>query len=637
MEHFIIGTAGHIDHGKTSLIKALTNIDCDTHPEEKKRGITINLGFAYIKRDDGDYTAFVDVPGHHKFISNMVAGAAGIDFVMLVVAADDGIMPQTKEHLKICSLLGIKSGIVVINKCDSVDSDGVELCTEEVKEFVEGTFLEDKPIFTVSALTGMGIDELRDYLLKGDYIVNRRPDKDFFRMSVDRMFNVSGFGVIVTGTVAQNSISVGDSISLVPGDLSCKVRGIQRHSSQVETTYQGTRVAIDLTGVKKEDIEFGSILCDIAPPAITRFDAMLTMMDDVEISENKFDAIMLCGTAKISVKVKIIEYFDDGEGVKATAQIDLNREWYMAYGDNFILRNSSSDHTIAGGEVIDPLSLNHKKMSETLKSKLRLLGLSPINYIENKVVESIEILNIESFIPVLQMKRENIETLLSASENIKLFAGGKLLIKRKIEEFSELIIKGFTKYSKTNPLSVIGVTRRKLLDFAGDYTLYKNQKSNDEAASIILDMMEREGIMARNGNNWRLPGMRLEISDTEKSNIQKIESIIASYGYSPFELDDINGEGYSLGIDSRSCKYIITYLLELKRIVRVNEMFFFGEKFSEARSKVIAYLKEHSKEGIKAAEYRDLLGVNRKIAVAHLEAFDKEKTLIRKNDVRYLP
>ncbi len=634
MRQFIIGTAGHIDHGKTSLVKALTNIDCDTHPEEKRRGITINLGFAYIKRADGDYMAFVDVPGHHKFISNMVAGASGIDFVMLVVAANDGIMPQTREHLKICSLLGIKSGIVVINKCDTVDADDIELCTEEVEEHIKGTFLEGKPIFKVSALSGEGIGELRNYLLSDNYSVTKREERSFFRMSVDRTFNVSGFGVVVTGTVAQHQIAVGDTVTLMPKAIKGKVRGIQRHTEQITSVGQGSRVAIDLTGLKLEDVTMGDILCEVAPTSTCRLDAALTYMDNSSAElPSKFDAIMLIGTAKLSVKVKILGRLNEQGEHEAAAQIDLPREWLFAVGDHFILRNSSSDHTIAGGVVIDPLSLNHRKINPQLLGRLSALATSTLGYIESKVLESVTVTPISLFRGTLQLSEPVLREIVATSNVITLFDNGGLISTAKVEEFTKLLLAGFEKYVKTNPLSVIGVQRKQLLDFVKGYIVLHDPKSNDEAISLILDSIERNGTLLRNGNNWRLPNMRAEISDRERRNIEKIEQIIEGYQFTPFDINTLFDSAESVGIAQRDCKHIFTYLNELKRVSKVGNEYLSASKLNSARKQLLEYL-DSNPEGIKTAEYRDLVGVNRKVAVILLEHFDSEKIVYRDGEVR---
>lgn len=636
MEHFIIGTAGHIDHGKTSLIKALTNIDCDTHPEEKKRGITINLGFAYLKKEDGDYLAFVDVPGHHRFIANMVAGATGIDFVMLVVAADDGVMPQTREHLKICSLLGIKNGVVVISKCDAVESDYLELCREEIEGFVNGTFLENKPIFEVSSLTGIGIDSLRDYLIEGDYLLAKKVKKDFFRMSVDRIFNVSGFGAVATGTVAHGEVSVGDNVLILPSEIEAKVRGIQRHTQQIESADVGTRVAIDLAGVKRESIDFGDILCSVAPPETVCVDVKLVMMDGHDTGVRKFDAIMLCGTRKLSVKVKIIDYFIQQNNLCATAQIDMLQRWYMSVGDYFIIRNSSYDSTVAGGYVVDPYPLIHKNITAELQVKLKAMCDNTIGYLVCKVEESIIPLSVDFFVPILQLRREKIIEMVSSSEHICIVGGAVLMSTDKLKEFSRLVTDNFSKFTKRNPLSAIGVSRKKLLELVSDFRFSKIAETHDNYVSLALDYLESRGEIVRKENQWSLPGARTEISEKESSDIRKIEAIIENYGYAPIDMDDLFREAKSAQVDDLNCRYIVTYLSDLKLIIRINEMIFGNKKLCEARRMLVDYLKAHSEEGIKAAQYRDLIGANRKIAVILLEIFDKERIVYRKDDVRYL-
>lgn len=636
MKHFIVGTAGHIDHGKTSLIKALTNIDCDTHPEEKKRGITINLGFAYIKKSDGEYMAFVDVPGHHRFVANMIAGASGIDFVMLVVAANDGVMPQTKEHLMICSLLGIKNGIVVINKCDAVAEDDIELCRDEIADFVCGTFLENKPIFEVSSLTGKGIDTLRNYLIEGNYDLNLRPQHDFFRMGVDRVFNVAGFGAVVTGTVSAGEVKIGDNVTLLPSGMVAKVRGIQRHTEQIESSGQGTRVAIDLAGVKRENIDFGDVLCAVPMSKTDIIDVKMMMIDSLDEDIRKFDAVMLCGTAKLSVKVKLLDSFTEGNHNYAMAQIYLSKEWYFSVNDYFILRNSSFDTTISGGYITDPLPLNHKNITDTLKIKLHTVCDDTLSYISEKVGESVNLLTVEYFVPVLQLSAEHIKELLTTSKEITSMDDGTLLPTVKIKEFKNVLIAGFEKFTKRNPLSAIGISRKKMLEFVGEFSFLHTAQSNERAVSLVLDSMERDGEMVRRGNQWSLPGARTEISERERINIKKIEDIVASYEYSPIDMDAVFLEAKRDGVDDASCRYIVTYLTDLNKIMRIDGMAFCNERLSDARSRLIEYLKVHPEDGIKAAEYRDLIGTNRKNAVILLEIFDKEKIVYRKEDVRFL-
>ena len=257
----ILGTAGHIDHGKTSLVRALTGIDCDRLEEEKRRGITIELGFAWVPMPGGERLGIVDVPGHERFVKNMVAGAAGVDFVMLVIAADEGVMPQTREHLEICSLLGIRHGFVALTKVDMVDADWLELAQEDVRTFLQGTFLEGAPIFPVSSSTGQGIPALREHILACASSLPPRHGSDIFRLPVDRVFTLKGHGTVITGTVISGAVSEGDELCFMPGALPTRARSLQRHGSSVEMVRAGERCAVNVQGLEVTDIHRGNTLC----------------------------------------------------------------------------------------------------------------------------------------------------------------------------------------------------------------------------------------------------------------------------------------------------------------------------------------------------------------------------------------
>lgn len=638
MQHFIIGTAGHIDHGKTSLLKAITDINCDTHPEEKKRGITINLGFAYLKTPDDKFLAFIDVPGHHKFISNMISGASGIDFVMLIVAADDGVMPQTIEHLKICSLLGIKNGIVVINKKDLADEEQLELVQEEISEFVEGTFLEDKPVFAVSAQTKEGIPELKDYLLKQDYELALREKQDYFRMYVDRVFNVEGFGAVTTGTVLAESVAVNDSLNILPANKEVRVRQIQRHGETVELAPQGTRVAINLTGVKKRDVNLGDILTKFPLPQSDKIDVKISLLEDAGEISDRFDAILLIGTNKMSVKVKILGADPEKEG-EVFAQIYFGHEWYFVKGDHFILRNSSSNMTIGGGEVIDPLPLNHKKKSEKLLSSLIYIAASKLSYMEKKTKENVSFTDLEYFEKTLQLKEEKILDIIAQSEEITVLKsklGNSFVVDKKVYvKFRDEFIKQLTKYHKTNPLSIHGVSKKKIADFIKDIKPYRDPASNEQYLNIVMDSLEDEGKIERYQNNWKLAGQRTSLNENEKAQIASIEGLMKDVGLSNIDLEDLEWEAKQEGIDQRTFKYIVKYLTETNRIVRLGGICYYAKTLNSARTQLVDHLKTNP-DGITVATFRDILGANRKITLQMFEIFEGEKIVYRDGDLRKL-
>ena len=379
MKHVIIGTAGHVDHGKTLLVKALTGIDTDRLVEEKKRGITIELGFAHLDFDDGTQAGIVDVPGHEKFTKHRRAGAGGLGRGSLVVADDEGFMPQTVEPLGILSLLGIQDGLVVITKCDMAAPEWVEMVKEDVRTHVEGTFLEGKPVFTVSAYTGQGIPELRQALKE---LVQKAAEKNMrtpFRLPIDRVFSVDGFGTVVTGTLIEGSVSNGDMAEILPGGVQARVRNLQVHDRDVETAYAGQRVAINLAGVKKADLGRGDV---IARPGSVRTSLMLdarlqnlknsqrTILSGSQVHLYHGSAVRLC-------KVVLLDRDALQPGESCYAQLRLTEEIAAKRGDRFVIRFYSPLETIGGGVVLDDLPRRHKRGDQAVLEALAIRESGP--------------------------------------------------------------------------------------------------------------------------------------------------------------------------------------------------------------------------------------------------------------------
>ena len=356
MKHVIIGTAGHVDHGKTALVKALTGVDTDRLEEEKRRGLTIEPGFARLDFADGTFAGVVDVPGHEKFIKNMLAGAGGIDLAMLVVAADEGFMPQTVEHLDILSLLGVRSGLVALTKCDLVDEEGLALAREEITARVKGTFLEGKPVMEVSAVTGQGVDALRDALYALVQGTREKNPRIPFRLPVDRVFSVDGFGTVATGTLIEGVLRSGDEIELAPGGAHSRVRGLQVHGESVDTAYAGQRVAVNLAGWKKTDISRGDVL--IRPESIRAsrlIDARLSCLKDSARTIKNGSRVHFChGTAVQLTTVVLLDHDTLAPGKSGFAQLRLSEEAAVKKGDCFVVRFYSPLETIGGGVILDP-------------------------------------------------------------------------------------------------------------------------------------------------------------------------------------------------------------------------------------------------------------------------------------------
>ena len=375
MKQVILGTAGHIDHGKTSLIKALTDIDTDRLKEEKERGITIELGFAHLTLPSGQLLGIVDVPGHEKFVKNMVAGATGIDLVALVIAADEGVMPQTREHLEICQLLDIKSGLVVLTKKDMVEPDWLELVREDVTDYLSGTFLEDAPIMAVSSLTGEGMEDLLKAI---DVLVGEIPERDignFFRLPIDRVFTMRGFGTVVTGTTISGLINTGDEVTVYPTGLTFRIRGIQVHNLDTSQVRAGLRTAINLQGAEKAQLQRGNIVA-------AKNSLRPTYMVDVQLNllptfprklKNRAKARFHTGTSEIISTVVLLDRDELEKGENCYAQIRLDQPTALLQGDRFILRSYSPVRTIGGGKILNPLPEKIRGSNKVLLSELELL------------------------------------------------------------------------------------------------------------------------------------------------------------------------------------------------------------------------------------------------------------------------
>jgi len=373
MGNLIIGTAGHVDHGKTQLIKALTGIDTDSHKEEKERGITIEPGFAYLTMPNGKRCGIIDVPGHERFLRNMLAGAGSVDLALFVVACDEGIMPQSKEHLEILTLLGIRKGVIVLTKVDLAEADWLELVKMDVMEGVKGTFLEDAPIVTVSAKTGEGIEELKAVLFD---MIGDTPDSDLSqpsRLPIDRVFTVDGFGTVITGTLTEGTISVGDELTLYPEGLSTKVRGLQVHSQSVTTAEKGQRVAINLAGVKTADVKKG---CVVAEPGSMEnsmlLDVRLEIINDTErIIQNNSNLHFHHGTQDVLCRLVLLDRDALAQGESGYAQLHLSTPIATRVGDRFVVRFYSPTETVGGGVILDSNPQKRKRNDEQV---IEMLG-----------------------------------------------------------------------------------------------------------------------------------------------------------------------------------------------------------------------------------------------------------------------
>ena len=375
MKQIILGTAGHIDHGKTSLVKAMTGIDTDRLKEEKERGITIELGFAYMDLPNGQRLGIIDVPGHERFIKNMVAGASTIDLVALIIAADEGVMPQTREHLDICTLLGIKKGLVALTKIDLVEEDWLDLVQEDIKEFLKGTFLEGAPILPVSSVTGQGISELTAVLERLSGEVEERSSAGIFRLPVDRVFTMRGFGTVITGTTMSGSLSVGEQVYIYPQEIQAKVRGIQVHNQDTEQVRAGLRTAINLQGIEKATVNRGDVVASPLSLYPTRLlDIQVRLLKSIPRPlKNRSQIRFHSGTNEILGRVILLESEEIKPGESQFCQIRFGEPVALLPGDLAVIRSYSPVQTIGGAEVLNVKPGKHKRFNPEVIHQLQVL------------------------------------------------------------------------------------------------------------------------------------------------------------------------------------------------------------------------------------------------------------------------
>ena len=451
MRYIILGTAGHIDHGKSALVKALTGTDPDRLKEEKERGITIDLGFADLTYPDGLTIGIVDVPGHERLVKNMLAGAGGIDHVLLVIAADEGIMPQSREHLHICNLLKIKSGLIAITKADLVEQDWIELVENEVRNFVKGTFLEGAPIVPVSSKTMFSIDLLKEKIREEALKVEPKPTMGLFRLPIDRVFTLKGFGTVVTGTAISGSISIDEDVEVLPSNIKSKVRGLHSHGKPIKTAYAGQRVAINLQGVDKEELKRGdSVVTQAKFVPTSMIDAKLELLNNAQCLKNRDIVHFHAGTSENTARIILYGRNELKPGENCYCQFRLQEPVIAVSGDRYIIRRFSPVDTIGGGKILDPSSykMSHKKslddltildlgtLSEKIALKVKRAGMHgmEISFIEGWIKE--EVTTIDHSIKELKAKGilYQHDNILFHALNINTFSN---LVKNKIKDFHE--------------------------------------------------------------------------------------------------------------------------------------------------------------------------------------------------------
>ncbi len=513
MNNVIIGTAGHVDHGKTCLIKALTGADTDRLKEEKKRGITIELGFAEMPSSTDRHIGIIDVPGHEKFVRNMLAGIGGIDLVLLVVAADEGVMPQTVEHFEILKMLEIKKGIVVITKSDLVNSDWLALVKEDIKETIMGTFLEEAPIIAVSSHTGENIEELRALILENlKDVESRREDPSLFRIPVDRVFTMEGFGTVITGTLLEGSISVGSEVRIYPGSKIAKVRNLQVHGNSVETALAGQRTAVNLVNVKKEEIKRGDVIAAKDSLMQTMMvDVKIRMFDDAQrVLANGSRLHLYYGSAETLCKAVLLDKEVLKNGETAYAQLRMDEEIAVRKGDRFIIRFYSPVETIGGGIILDANPVKHKRYRQEIIDALSVKEAGgETDVISQTLLELSKTLPSNKDLAIKLGRTDGeissqIRQLIGEGKAVDLSDGTYVHIDymKQVEKAADVIL---NEYHAKNPISS-GIPKGEFRKKLSDKLYFSNTKTSDG----LLRHLIQSGKLKDYGNVIAKPDHRVE-------------------------------------------------------------------------------------------------------------------------------
>ena len=623
MKNIIIGTAGHIDHGKTTLIKALTGRNTDRWEEEQRRGITIDLGFTWFDLKNGDRVGIIDVPGHEKFINNMVAGVVGMDLVMLVVAADEGIMPQTREHMDILGLLGIKKSILVLNKCDLVDEEWLELVEEEIQEELKGTFLEDAPVVRVSAATGQGLEELTDTIIR--VMADEVEEKDtqtIPRLPIDRVFTLSGFGTIITGTLISGTISKEDVLEMYPIGKECKIRSIQVHGQDKDKCYAGQRVAINLSNIKKKEIHRG---CVIAPKNSMKntdlLDVKLSVLpDSMRIVTNHERLHLYTGTSEILCRAVLLDKEEIGPGESGLVQLRLEEEIALKRGDRFVVRFYSPMETIGGGVVLEPNPVRKKRFDE-------------------KAIEELKKKESGSLADVMELHiKQHADTMITMAELAKIMAHSVDELQEYLEELKEEGIvhvfamkKDVYLWHRDSEYALRQKIQEALEAYHKRYPYRYGMKKAEihntylkKVKPIVFDAYI-EQLVAQNQIGRKDEYLHLadfEVSKdamflkTEKTLVDAFEK--AGFDFVRFSEIDLGT------IPRETAEDVLLLLVDEERVVRINEeMFTMKYLMDEAEEKIRKHLE--NEDVITIAQVRDMFSTSRKSAKPILEYMDSIK------------
>ena len=633
MKRIILGTAGHIDHGKTSLIKALTGIDTDRLKEEKQRGITIELGFASMEIPDGPAIGIVDVPGHERFVKNMVAGATGIDLVLMVIAADEGVMPQTEEHMEICTLLDIRHGLIALTKTDLVDEEWLELVQDDIRTFTRGTFLEDAPLLPVSAVTGEGLPELRNAIGALCATLPERPLSSLLRIPIDRVFTMKGFGTVITGTLISGKVALGETVTIYPSGFTSKVRGLQVHNENVPEARAGMRTAVNLQGLEKSAIQRGEV---IARPGTLR----PSFMVDVELHLLKSNAKPMkdharvrfhTGTSEVIGNVILLDREELAPGDTAVAQIRLEKPITGVYGDRFVLRSYSPVRTVGGGSILNPIPKKHKRFKESVVLKLNRLAKDPpekivLHHVQESGLSGIGIPDLILVSNITEKRLDPVlHQFLSKKRIFLVDRENRMYIHAdNFEAFKGEIAAHLKRYHREFPLRP-GMPKEELR------SKFPNT-AHPKVFPMALKAMRDEGQIRQEEQTVRMASHTVALGKDQQALQRRILKAYDRCGLMPPYFRELCKD---LEADPQKAKEILSVLVDEGRLVKVKEdLYFSAGAVEDLLKRLKAFFKTHQE--ITTPQFKEMTGASRKFVIPLLEYFDAKNITLRVGDARKL-
>jgi selenocysteine-specific elongation factor len=637
MRYLIVGTAGHIDHGKSALVLALTGIDPDRLEEEKKRGITIDLGFAHLDLAEGIRVGFIDVPGHERFVRNMLAGVGGIDLVILVVAADESIKPQTREHFDICKLLGIRNGLVAITKSDLVDGEIIDLVRLEMQEFVRGSFLEGAPVLPLSAKTGAGLEALKDELRRLALEVTPKSEELPFRLPIDRAFVMKGFGTVVTGTLITGRIEKDAEVEIYPLGRRLRVRGIEVHNAPARAALAGQRTAVNLPGIEAKEISRGMVL---APPglfvATSRLDCRLNLLPGARPLKNWARFHFHCGTAETIAEVVLLEEKELEPGSSAFAQLRLSEPGLFMPGDHFIIRQFSPVTTIGGGSVLDNQPARHRFGDPTVAQLLDTLEKGDSEARLERLVRQAGEAPLSRLVSRTGWDPAEVGRVGKALEHtnrlILLGQPPELVVHQEhAQELAKRVIEQLEKFHAENPL-VAGLPKEDLRSRTGTRRWPRPGLPSNMLFNALLQTLAAQGKVVVQGESVRLAGRRIQLTPEEQAAKDRISAAFEKAGLAVPSTQEVLAK---LRIDRPRAEKLLQILLRENVLCKVTEDLIFHRWALQQLKELLVRRKAQSNR-INVAAFKEITGLSRKYAIPLLEYLDRERVTRREGDERII-